>query len=48
MLELFSRWAKQLETYAIGVKNKGLVVMIAFGVAWLCALGLLIYGLYKL
>ena len=40
--------AKQLEDYAAKVKNKGLVVMVAFVGAWLCALGLLIYGLYKL
>jgi len=48
MLERFSRWARQLETYTVGVKNKGVVVITAFGVAWLCALGLLVYGLYKL
>ncbi len=48
MLERCSRWAKQLETYALGVKSKGLVVMTAFAVAWFCALGLLMYGLYKL
>jgi len=46
--EFGARLAKQLEGYAVKVKNKGLIVMLAFAVAWLGALGLLIYGLYKL
>ena len=46
--EGFAKLAKRVEDYAESVKNKGALVATAFGAAWLAALGLLVYGLYKL
>ena len=51
MQSIFERLAamvKRAEKYALNVKDKDAVVAIAFGVALLAALGLLMYGLYKL
>lgn len=51
MQSIFERLAamvKRAEKYALNVKDKDAVVAIAFGVALLAALGLLVYGLYKL